>query len=124
MKWIIVCSFVTAIAFGATTPKKTCNALAEAARDNDHQAYIRLTLGSRALASKNYGKKGFERMHKGQEAKLKNLKCGEELIAGDKAVVKATTRKGSRLIPFVLQAKDWKFDSQSYRTTYRRTAKP
>lgn len=61
---------------------------------------------------------GFKNMHEKEMARLKNINCKGEKIAGDHAWVEATSENESRLVPFKMVDGKWKFDMRTYHSFY------
>ncbi|MCB0404937.1 MAG: hypothetical protein KDD51_09135 [Bdellovibrionales bacterium] len=119
MRFLIVSIAVllsATFALAASTPKGVCEELATAARNNDFDTFNKLsTPPGRGLASKPKGnKENFQSMHQKQLDRIKDLTCGTELVAGDQAVVKATSKGESRLVPFHKYSDLWRFDLPTY----------
>lgn len=64
------------------------------------------------------GEEGFHKMHEKELARLKDLTCKEEKVAGDHAWVEAVSQQETRLVPFKLQDGKWKFDMHAYHAFY------
>jgi hypothetical protein len=122
----------------AKTPKDVCNRLIEAAKKDDFSAADQYTLwnrdrmssdqqagtmGSSKKSMKNKMEKGFHKVHREHLSMLKNLTCGSETLAGDHAFVETDSQQGKRLIPFVQQGGQWKFDAHTYMSFYPESAK-
>ncbi|MEQ1666375.1 MAG: hypothetical protein ABL927_13475 [Bdellovibrionales bacterium] len=116
----------TAAALPAT-PKATCEALVAAAQQSNFEAFANLSLmggpGMKMkhmkMAGHNPKMKGaFEKMHKDQLEKLKNLTCGTEHIADTRAFVETTSEGKMRYVPFVKEDTGWKFDTHTYMSFY------
>lgn len=122
------------------SPKQVCENLAKAATENNYKAFTEwTTMGAGPMMGMHHGKgmmggkgmkkgdwgmgaptpEAFEKMHKEQMAKLKALGCKDEKIAGDHAWVEATSNNEVRLVPFIKQDGQWKFDMHTYRSFYR-----
>lgn len=114
-----------ATAFAASSPREVCQQLAAAAKANDYATFSKLASpAGRSIASVRKGNsKTLQKAHKGQLEKLKNLSCETELIAGSQAVVKATSKGESRLVPFLRAANQWRFDLKTYRAFNQIAAK-
>lgn len=67
---------------------------------------------------------GFKKMHENEIARLKDLACKDEKVAGDRAWVEATTQNETRLVPFRLMEGQWKFDIKTYHSFYHRKSNP
>lgn len=63
----------------------------------------------------------FKKMHEQELARLKDLTCKDEKIAGNHAWVEAASQKETRLVPFKLQDGQWKFDMHTYHAFYHET---
>ncbi|MCB9255062.1 MAG: hypothetical protein H6617_10310 [Bdellovibrionaceae bacterium] len=119
MRFLIVSIAVllsATFAFAASTPKEVCEQLAKAARNNDFDTFTKLsTPPGRGIASTpKANQKNFQSMHQKQLDRIKDLACGTELVAGNQAVVKATSKGESRLVPFHKYSDLWRFDLPTY----------
>lgn len=128
MKSTVILSLVF-VAFGAqaetatagTTPTQVCSQLVEAAKGDNYEMVQNLTMThgkKKADKGMKAHKAKFEKMQKTYMAKLKEMTCGTEQVAGDHAVVTATAGEEKRLIPFVQAEGQWKFDMHTYRSFY------
>lgn len=128
-----------------STPKETCDGLVEAAKKDDFNSFMKLTLGMEhgmhhskkggqagEAGGKNFEKspkgmkkhrakmeQGFHKMHKEHLAMLKELSCGTEKITGDHAFVETEGKDQKRLIPFIQKEGKWYFDARTYMSFYR-----
>lgn len=106
----------------AGSPLQTCNQLVEAAKANNYeQASELMVMPQRKKAAARVGKspqKKFAKMHQDYLTEIQNISCTEEQVAGDHAIVTATSQDEQRLIPFVQQEGSWKFDMKTYRAFY------
>ena len=63
----------------------------------------------------------FKKMHEKELARLKDINCKEEKIAGNHAWVEAASQNETRLVPFKLQDGQWKVDMHTYHAFYHET---
>lgn len=109
----------------AQTPTQVCSQLVAAAKANQFEKAQSLmhmpehgmknAAGSR---SQKMQKAGFDKMHSTYFSAIKDMTCASESIAGMHAVVTASSQNEKRLIPFVQDKGDWKFDMKAYRAIY------
>ncbi len=120
----------TGTAAPTTTPTQTCNKLVEAAKSNNYESMAGLVMTHEH--GKGHGKKDgmkkpskakFDKMHAEYMSEIKDVTCGNEMVAGDRAVVTAESTTQKRLIPFVQADGQWKFDMKTYRSFYAGDAK-
>lgn len=128
-----------------TTPKQACEALAKAAAEDNFKAFSEWTAmpammdhegmacDHKKCKDKNCpmhkkgkehhhagmpSEEGFHKMHQKEMARLKDLSCKDEKIAGDHAWVEAISQNESRLVPFRMEDGKWKFDIHAYHAFY------
>lgn len=128
--------------------KEACKNLVDAAKRNDLQAFSMWSLESGQMpqtqsrtGSESYeeggeagvmgedtsmqkqestGTQSGSQMHRQQMTQIKDLEsCGSQHIADNHAVVEAQSRGQKRLIPFVKEEGQWKFDGSTYMSFYR-----
>jgi hypothetical protein len=101
----------------------TCKELIAAAKADNFEAVSSMMIfpdhGKTKMAMNKKNKMEFEKMHKENMAAIRDMTCGSELIAGDRAMVTAMSKDEERLIPFIQKDGKWKFDMKTYRAFYR-----
>ncbi len=112
-------------AASSTTPTQTCNKLVEAAKSNNYESMAGLVMTpehgkghGKMDGMKKPSKAKFDKMHTAYMSEIKDVTCGNEMVAGDRAVVTAESTTQKRLIPFVQADGQWKFDMKTYRSFY------
>ncbi len=106
---------------GATTPTQACNQLVEAAKADNFEAVMNLTVRPPQAKAKKQDKmieKKFDKMSQSYLSDIQTMNCGNENVVQDHATVTAQTKDGQRLIPFVQQDGQWKFDMRAYKAFY------
>lgn len=124
----------------ADSPKKVCNAMIEAAKKEDFKSIQLWTLRPNLLSSHLHQMAGTAAQGPASAAKpsgspqaadrghvlskaaydlIKELSCGSEHIAGNRAVVEAEAKGQKRLIPFAQKDGKWLFDVRTYQSFYR-----
>ncbi len=113
----------------AASPKTACDQIVAAAKKDDFKTVESLTAnwgmphhGAGETAGMNPKKmeSDVKSAHQHHLSQLKDLSCGDEHVAGDHAVVEASSQGQKRLIPFVQVNGQWKFDARTYMSFYHR----
>lgn len=103
----------------ASSPAGVCQALVKAAQDKNYDAFMSLAdMPGHKMGKAGAQKPKFEGMHMKYMDRLKDLSCGAEMVADDRAVVESASQGKKRLIPFVKADGTWKFDAKTYMAFY------
>jgi hypothetical protein len=125
-------------------PKDVCTGLIDAAKKDDLNAFQLWTMSyrdtgtstsetgagsagevgtdmskSKSMPGSSENLSGNYKFPREEMARFKDLTCSSEHIAGSHAVVEVDTKSGEkRLIPFVMERGQWKFDPRTYTSFY------
>lgn len=104
----------------ATSPTQACNRIVEAAKSNnfDQVAGLMAMPDHKKEKMDKKTRAKFDSMHSEYMSDIQKMTCGDEQVAGDRAMVTAQTDQEKRLIPFIQKEGQWKFDMKTYRAFY------
>ncbi len=101
-----------------TTPLQVCGQLVEAAKADNFTTAAGLMLAPKGGKHHAKGSPKFHKMGADYLKEIKTITCATEQIAGTRAFVTAETGAEKRLIPFVQDGGQWKFDMKTYKSFY------
>ena len=99
----------------ATTPTAVCQAIVESAKNKDFEGMKKWMT---PMGSPRGHKEAFNKMGAEHFEMIKDLNCGNELLADNHAIVMSEAQGKKRLIPFIKQNDAWKFDTHTYHSFY------
>lgn len=109
-----------------TTPTAVCQAIVESAKNKDFEGMKKwmTAMGPHhghdgmAIEKMKGEKEAFNKMGAEHFEMIKDLTCGNELLADNHAIVMSEAQGKKRLIPFIKQNDAWKFDTHTYHSFY------